>query len=259
MQFKFKTRFIDLQKKAKGFDIVLEDSRTNKKTIETADFVIGADGALSNVARRAGLWQDRKFWLAIQTKIQKRALKKIKIMEHAYCIFFNPKFGYYSYIFPSKNYLVIGTGAPLKIVKESFNKFLDFLGIKPNKPEFALVPIPKNIAIKKQGIFLAGDAACQTKFTGGGIVPALELAFALRDAIIYKDNKRLKQIKREILLHQLVTKVLLKMKAGDFDGLFEIAKKSNIKMAASRDELRKWAVSFVLHHPSLLKFLPKLF
>jgi hypothetical protein len=77
--------------------------------------------------------------------------------------------------------------------------------------------------------------------------------------MLHKNTARLKQINKEILLHQLVTRVLLRMKAEDFDKLFEAAKKSNIKMVASRDELRRWAAKFVFKNPSLFKFLPKLF
>ena len=67
VEFHFKTRFTGLQKIYRRYGVVFENN--SKKTMETADFVIGADGALSEVARKAGLWQNRKFWLAMQSKI----------------------------------------------------------------------------------------------------------------------------------------------------------------------------------------------
>lgn len=251
-KFFFNSRFADLEKTISGYNILLKNK--GKKIIETADFIIGADGALSGIAKKSGLWQNRKFWLAIQAKIPKI---KRKIPNGTYEIFFIRKFGYYSYVFPSAKCFVIGTVSNPKNVKQEFSNFLKFLEINKCRIESALIPLPKKINIKKGNIFLAGDAACQVKFTGGGIVPAIESAFAVMDIIIGNKNKRMNSLNKEIMLHQLITKVLGKMSDNDFNMLFEIAKK-NKTVAASRDELRKFAFKLVLKNPSLLKFLPKL-
>jgi flavin-dependent dehydrogenase len=203
------------------------------------------------------LWQKRKFWLAVQAKVPKI---ERKIAKETYEIFFSRKFGYYSYVFPSGKSFVIGAVAKPQDARKKFKQFLDFLKIKKCKVESALIPLPKKINARKGNVFLAGDAACQVKFTGGGIVPAIESAFALRDFIVYGNNKGINALRKEIKMHQMIAKVLDRLSDSDFNILFEIAKDSSAIMAAkSRDELRKWAVKFVLQHPSLLRFLPKLF
>lgn len=252
-EFCFKTKFLDLEKTSAGYNVLLEKNQS--KIIESADFVIGADGALSNVAKKAGLWRDRQFWLAIQTRVSKI---KRKISKQTYEIFFIKKLGYYSYIFPSQQY-VVGVVASPENAKEKFDCFLKFLGIKNYKIESALIPQPRVIKIRNGNIFLLGDAACQVKFTAGGIVPAIGSAFALRDLIVHRSNKRFRALKKEISLHHLIAKVLSRLSDAELNNLFGIAKKSNISLVKSRDELRKWAVGFVLKNPILFKFLPKLF
>ncbi len=254
-EFFFNTKFADLEKTINGYNILLENK--GKKIIETADFIIGADGALSRVAEKSALWQNRKFWLAVQAKVPKI---KRKIARETYEIFFTRKFGCYSYIFPSGKSFVIGAVAKPQDAREKFKQFLDFLNIKKCNIEAALIPFPRVIRTRKGNVFLAGDAACQVKFTGGGIVPAIESAFALRDFIVYGNNKGINALSKEIRMHQTIARVLDRLNDSDMDRLFEIAKDSSAIMAAkSRDELRKWVVKFVLQHPSLLRFLPKLF
>ena len=250
-QFHFNTKFLDIEKTASGYSLIVQKGKRPAK-LEGFDYIIGADGALSAVAKNAGLLQDRKFWLAIQTKVAKI---KRKLNQGSYEIFFK-EFGYYSYIFPSKRHIVVGIVANPEDAKEQFKQFIDFLGIKKCKVEAALIPLPKRIKFRKGNIFLAGDAACQTKFTGGGIVPALKTAFALKEIIINNKYKAAKDLSMEIFLHQLISNMLGKMSTTDFDKLFKISRKSDM---GSRDELRKWIWKFVLRNPCMFRFLLRLF
>lgn len=257
VKFYFNARCIRIKKIGGSYNILTK--RGGKLTEARADYIIGCDGALSETAKRGGLWQDRKFWLAIQTKVNIGKLKRIKVKSGHYCIFFVPKFGHYSYIFPSKKYLVVGTVANPRTAIKDFGRFASFLKIGRCKKESALIPIPKKIRTKRGSVFIAGDAACQTKFTGGGIVPSIESCIAVRDIILKKDYAKMNELNNEIFLHQMISKVLGKMNERDLDRLFEIAKRGNIKMGYSRDELRKWAVKLALGNPSLVRFIPKLF
>ena len=156
------------------------------------------------------------------------------------------------------NGYIVGVVASPQDAKKNFSQFRKSLKIKKCDTNAALIPLPKAIKAQKGNIFLAGDAACQVKFTGGGIIPAIESAFALHDLILQKNSVKSCRLKREILLHELVTKVLSKLNAEDFGMLFETAKKTGRDAAKSRDKLSKWAVRVVLRNPKLLKFLPKL-
>ncbi|MFH0831923.1 MAG: NAD(P)/FAD-dependent oxidoreductase [archaeon] len=250
VRFIFNARFIDVRKSG---DVLIGKNR--RKITEHADFVIGADGALSNVAKKSGLWQNRKFWLAVKANVPAKA----KISPNKYKIFFVKKFGYYSYIFPSNSGYVIGVVAQQDNAVKCFNAFAEHLGLRKPKFSAALIPQPKLIRTQKKSIFLLGDAACMVKFTGGGIVPAIESAFALRDILIYKNRKKAFELKKTIFFNHLVTKLLSKFKSKDFEILFRIAGKVKGDAAKNRDNLSRIAVSVVLKNPGLLRFLPKLF
>lgn len=252
VEFFFNAKFKGFKKTSSGYGIFIDN-----EPISDIDCIIGADGALSEVAKKAGLWQNRNFWLAVQAKIPKKRFRKIKIASDKYRIFFIPKFGHYSYVFSSGGHFVAGTLASPETAKERFREFADFLGVGKCRIESALIPLPRKIKWRRGNIFLSGDAACQTKFSGGGIVPAIESAFALARLIVDGKTKRFNELKKEILFHQLITKIFGRMNANDFDNLFDIAKKSKISLK-SRDELRKWALGFALRNPRLIRLLPKL-
>lgn len=252
VEFFFNAKFKGFEKNLTGYDIFV-----GNEVISGIDYIIGADGALSEVAKRAGLWQNRNFWLAVQTKIPKKRFRKIKIDSEKYRVFFIPKFGHYSYVFASRKYIVAGTVASPETAKERFKEFAAFLGVGKCRIESALIPLPRKIKWRRGNIFLSGDAACQTKFSGGGIIPAIESAFALAELIVDGKTNRFNELKREILFHQLITRVLGRMDADDFDELFDIAKKNKIALK-SRDELRKWALGLALRNPRLIRLLPKL-
>src|SRR3989344_4453235 len=58
-KFNFNEEFIDFREEKGKFIVEFKD-----KT-DTCDILIGADGAVSKVAKKAGLWKDRKLFLAI--------------------------------------------------------------------------------------------------------------------------------------------------------------------------------------------------
>ena len=254
VEFRFETRLLGLEKIQKGYAIFSE--KKGRKKIETADYIIAADGALSSAAKKAGLWQGREFWLAMHANSAKI---NRKIPAGSYEIFFRKKFGYYSYIFPSGgNGFIAGIVASPKDARRNFSRLLKFLGIRKYRVESALIPKPRALNTHKRNLFLLGDAACQVKFTGGGIIPAIESAFALHDMLLLKNRKKNNSLKWEIFLHQLVSRVLSKLDERDMHTLFGIAGKTGKKSAKSRDELRSSAVGVVLRNPRLLKFLQKL-
>lgn len=250
VKFFFNAKFIDIEKSG---NVLIE--LKNRKITERADFLIGADGALSAVAKKSGLWQNRKFWLAFKAY----APSKAKILSKNYKIFFTGKFGYYSYVFPSKSGHVIGVVAQQDVAKKCFNAFAEHLGLKNLKFSAALIPQPKLIRTQKKSVFLIGDAACAGKFTGGGIVQAIESAFAIRDILLNRSIKNYLSLKKSIFFNYLITRALSKFEAEDFEILFRIARNVKGNSAKNRDNLSKTAISVALKNPGLLRFIPKLF
>ena len=229
--------------------------------IVKADYLIGADGALSEVAKQSGLSSKRKLFLCIQTKIELKKLK-MNINRENYYIFLNKDFGYYSYIFPSEKYATIGSASYLDDNPEQhFNNFLNFLKISKNiEKEAALIPAPAFFPrIKKENLFLIGDAGLQAKFSGGGIIPAMKFAFAVRDVLLNKDYGYYKLLLKNIRINAVATKILSKMSDDDFKRFIEIIKDKKFEeLVGKRDGLNKSAWN-ILRERRLYKFLKYLF
>lgn len=255
-KFKFETSLVDFGKSAdgKGFDISFM-TKNGKKIFSRADVLVGADGVLSLVAKKAGLADDKKYFLYLQTNVSKKEVNKKFIPgENAQNVFVGGEFGYYSYIHPSGKGLSVGLGDDVhKDVKSSFENFTRFLGIKKFKLRGALIPIPKVVG-KKGDIFVIGDAASQTKFSLGGIIPSMMAAESLRDVILNEDYYKYFLLKIRMFIHQLATHVLRKLDEEDYEELFEIMKDDKFKgLMASRDKFG-WKELGILMSPKLVWF-----
>lgn len=255
-KFSFKTGFIDFKKKKSGYSIKLK--KGSRTFTEECDILIGADGALSNVAKKAGLWKKRTLFPIIQTETPLNKIEKIKLGKKSYHIFFGRERGYYGYAFPYRNIAVIGVGERADRVREKYDDFLRFLGAKVRKKCAALVPKPQIIP-QKRSLFVIGDAGCHIKFSGGGIVPAMMAAEAVKDIIVNKDYRRLKKLNRRTFMNRLATRVIERMNDKDFDSFVKILKdKKFAGITEKRDMLSKEDYLKLLDL-RILKFLLKLF
>lgn len=251
-KFVFNTEFKKFEKKDGKYII-----KFNNKE-DSCDILVGADGALSNVAKKSSLWNNRRLYLVMHTEIPFRAAKKLNIDRKTYYIYFGRKTGYYGYIFPYKNKIVIGAGDEIYKAKEKYRDFLKFVGIKGGKTNAALVPEPKVIPWKKD-LFLIGDAGCNIKFSGGGIVPSMIAAIALKEVIVDKDYKRIKNLNKRTLINRIGTKLIKKWNDEDFDNILEILKDEKFKdIVMRRDEFKKADYLKILDL-RLLKFFLKIF
>lgn len=240
-KFNFSTRFQNIQKIRGHYEIFFE--RHGKTFSDKADVVIGADGAASSVAKSIGK-ENKDFFLFLQTRVKKESISRKDLIpeKNSYNVFLGKSFGYYSYIFPSKDgkEYKIGLGGDVDSnVNEKFKGFLELLGVKKYKLTGAIIPKPK-INEGKGNIFLIGDSSCNVKYSAGGIVPIFEQVLALRDRILYNKSKRMMKLKRKILINQRLTRMIEKMNDRDFDEILEVLKGSRYRDAfSSRDDLNK--------------------
>ncbi|MFC1685812.1 FAD-dependent monooxygenase [Nanoarchaeota archaeon] len=261
VKFKFDTKLVDFGEGIgeKGFDLVFE--KNGKRMFFRTDVIIGADGALSEVAKKAGLWNNRKHFLYLQSKLKKSDInKKFAPGKNTQYVFVGGKFGYYSYVYPSGQGYSIGLGESVdKNVKNSFKEYVKFVGAKNVKLRGALIPLPKVIGMKKN-LFVIGDAACHTKFSLGGIIPSMMAAEAVRDILLRGDYSAYFVLKLRILLHQTATHILHKLDEADFEELFEIMEDPKYGgLMAARDKLGLKELGILLS-PKLIWFsLRKLF
>jgi flavin-dependent dehydrogenase len=258
-KFFFNTEFIDFKKNNK---FIVSLKKAKKRFADYSDILIGADGAVSEVAKKSGLWQNRRFFLALQANVLAKQIKNKKFIpgKNRYNILLGDDFGYYSYIFSSKKAFVIGLeDRPEKNVREKFLKMLKFLGIKKVKISGALIPEPKVIRLKP-GIFLIGDAGCQVKFTGGGVIPAFMAARAAKDAILKNDWESYRKLNSRIRLNRLAVRFFERMNDKRADKIIEIVKDRRFKdLPKNRDYLNKRHFKSIIGSKLIFSLIANLF
>ena len=122
-----------------------------------------------------------------------------------------------------------------KNIKDMFDGFLKYIGANKFELKGALIPEPKVLGTKRN-LFLIGDAGCFTKFSLGGIIPAIMGAEAVSEIILNNSWRKYKALRRRLKIHQLATKILKKLDEKDFEELFEIMKSQKYReIIAKRD------------------------
>jgi len=232
-----------------------------KDSILKTDYLIGADGPLSQVARSNNLFKKRKFLTGIQ------AIVKLKNENY---IEFYPSIGTFAWVVPeNKEICRIGV-AYYQNPKEDFNRFLKLKKINNKniiEKQGGLIPLyDPRLKTKKDNIYLVGDAASQVKATtGGGIIQGLKAAQSLADSILNKKNyeeRWKKEIGKDLLVHLKMRNIMDKFKDKDWDSLIKLFKKDETKRiieSFDRDYPTKFIIKLILSEPKLLHFLKFLF
>jgi geranylgeranyl reductase family protein len=225
-----------------------------------ADYIVGADGPLSDVASSFKLKSKKEFLYGIQTRAK---LKNNNIVE------FYPYIGEYAWIVPeSKEIARIGV-ASKKNTKKIFDDFIKDK-LKENQIieiQAGLIPVynPK-AKIQKNNVFLLGDAAKMVKATtGGGIIPGILGAKALADSIIKRKNYNAqlrKLVKKELLIHLKARQIMNKFSKKDWNYLVKLSKNPKIKKILKeneRDFISKIIIKSIIAEPRLIYFAKFLF
>lgn len=197
--------------------------KTNKSEVK-AKFVIAADGALSPTAKLMGWEETRMMCPALEYEVEVSAEEFKKHKDSARFDIDAAPLGY-GWCFPKKNHLSIGVGNFMKSKKnpklrEHYNKYLDYLGIKDiisSESHGFIIPIsPRSDGFVRDNVFLIGDAAgFADPVTAEGISNAI-LSGKLCAEAIAESNGNLSQAEaiyeeklNESLLPELRTGVLL--------------------------------------------------
>ena len=240
--------------------IKIQDINANMiKDIKT-DYLIGADGPLSDVAKSALLKCKKDFLIGIQARVR---LNNQNIVE------FYPFIEKYAWVVPeSKSIVRIGL-ATRKNPKKALN---DFLRKRLKKYDIidmqaGLIPVYNSkIKTQKENVFLVGDAAAMVKATtGGGIIQGLIAARALADSIINKKNyskEWKKTVGRDLLIHLKMRNIMNKFSAKDWNYLIKLFNKEKTKKILSsydRDFPSRFLFKLALTEPRLLYFLKYIF
>lgn len=219
-----------------------------KKTVE-ADIIVGADGPGSAVARSAGIYGERQFFMGVQATAE---------LDNDNAIEVDLAHGDFAWIVPEDKHLVRIGLCTRAHAHRTFDAFMrSRLGPHYEKRIVArqagLIPSYDPGARTHAGnVYLLGDAAGMVKATtAGGILQGMFAAEELAEVILHGGNYERawrKRIGRDLMLHLLMRKAMDRFRPKDYDLLVRIFQ---------REENRKVLEEFDRDYPSqyLLRLL----
>lgn len=254
-------RFISLQQNGKVTATIRNKNLGSEVKVES-DWLLGADGPRSEVAKAAGIFGERKFYIGLQVTAK---------MENDNAIRFYPSEKGIAWTVPeSKNVVRAGIAAE-KHANIYFDEFMTAAVGKDYKERIIghqAGPIPlynPKLQTQKGKVLLAGDAAAMVKApTLGGINQSLIAATAVAEAAATgKDYEKLWKAKmgRDLWLSLMMRKIMNRFSDKDYNKLIKIFgsdKNKKILESFDRDEPRKFAFKLLVQEPRLLLMSGKL-
>jgi flavin-dependent dehydrogenase len=177
------THFLGSSKSNFGSVLHLEQ---NKQSISVQTrFIIGADGAVSRVAKDLKLESNKEFIIGVEDVLEGIPLNG----EPCFEVFLEPKLapGYIAWLVHDGEHVHLGTGGynhafepatALETFRKSLSKQFDFSKAKQLERRGGRIPVGgvlKNI-INQRGLLLGDAAGAVSPLTAGGLDPAMRLA-----------------------------------------------------------------------------------
>ena len=249
--------FLDYSKQGELYKLKIK----NKSEIidVEADYIIGADGPMSNVAKKAGLYGERKFFFGVQPIMQ---LDNKNIIE----------------VYPAKTgFCWITPISPTKVkagiaAEEQANTQLkEFMTLrfgadykqKILETEGGLVPVYNpSQKVQEGNVFLVGDASTAAKATtAGGIIQSLIGANCVAAAISEKKNYQKllnNSLSKEMRISLMMRRMLNKFQDKDYNNLvawLSAPKAKGLLEEYSRDYPSKFVFKLMMTEPRLLTYV----
>ena len=255
-QFDYDTRFLGLAPNGRGLRVCVD--RAGRREELRAESVVGADGAVSRVARAAG-------WPQVETVPLVQALVKLP-KDHPQDttrVWFIPDdTPYFYWLIPeSTERGALGViGEHGRDTKRCFDRFLEKKGFEPLEWQGARIPVykrwvPVQRTIGNADVYLVGDAAAQVKVsTVGGVVTGFRGARGVADAILRKRSSELRALRRELGTHWLIRRALHHFQQGDYCRLVDMLNESARESLGeiNRDESTRLLWNVVRRQPRLV-------
>ena len=241
----------------------IKDKNGKKNVDVESDWLIGADGPRSEVARSVGLFENREFYVGMQVTAKH---ENDNVIE-----FFPSKKGI-AWVVPENSRMVRAGIAANDKASEFFGGFMVSAMGRDYKRKITghqAGPIPVyNPRVKTQvgRVMLAGDAATMIKApTLGGINQALMAAAAVSESIeTGRGYEKLWKAKlgKDLWLSLMMRKIMNKFSDGEYNELVRIFckdKNRRVLEGFDRDEPRKFAFRLLMQEPRLWLWARHLF
>ena len=245
-----------------GRGLILEVERTADGVREEvhAPTIVGADGALSRVARSAG-------WPPLATVPLMQAIVKLPkdMPADTSRVWFIPQdTPYFIWLVPESAERgalgIIGETGPE--TRRALENFMERKNFEPLEYQGARIPvytkwIPVHRRVGNGSVYLVGDAAGQVKVsTVGGIVTGLRGALGVVQAILrgHAGSEELGALRRELDAHLLLRKSMHDFQQSDYSLMVDLLNDAARRSLAeySRDEAWKILWRVCLYQPRLI-------
>jgi flavin-dependent dehydrogenase len=254
-------RFVSMEQKRGTIGVHLQ--RSSDAALEEADVntLIGADGAISRVARAAG-WPPQPTVPLVQAIVR---LPEGMPADTTRVWFIPDDTPFFYWLIPdSQTRGVLGLigedGPQTRIVLE---RFLERQHLQPLEYQAAKIPVyTKWTPVRRQlaggEVYLVGDAAGHVKVTTvGGIVTGLRGALGVAEAILAgRPTGKLRALRRELDVHLLIRKAIHNSNQARYSQLVDLLNARTRKdlEGYTRDEPTDVLWRLCLHQPRLLLF-----
>lgn len=235
----------------------ISDDRIEGKEDIKFDYLIGADGTLSTVAKQFDMGS-----IEYINAVQGEA--KIHADEDFVRVYINKSIapGFFSWIIPDGEKARIGLGSSEKKLKQKIDNFAKMLNAEIKNVKGGIIPASIR-KFFKHNVALIGDAAGQVKATSGGGIYASLLAANIM-AENFPDFKKyedefMRKFGREIKKTILARKIFLKFDNEDFNYIADYIEKEVeiINRYGDIDYQAKVAKEIVKRHPAIAFYLLK--
>ena len=254
-------RFVSIEPRGQALSLHVERSQDAGAEEVRVGTVVGADGALSRVARAAG-------WPAQATVPLVQAIVRLPqgMSPHTTRVWFIPEeTPYFYWLIPnSSSRGVVGLiGQEGPATRQALERFLERQRLDPLEYQAARIPVySKWIPVRRRlaggEVYLVGDAAGHVKATTvGGIVTGFRGALGVAEAILKgRQGRKLGDLRRELNLHWLIRRALHSFTQAHYSRLMDLlnARARKDLEAHTRDEPGQVLWRLCLHQPRLLLF-----
>ncbi|MEA3379209.1 MAG: NAD(P)/FAD-dependent oxidoreductase [Nanoarchaeota archaeon] len=230
--------------------------KVNNKFLES-DYIIGADGPNSSVAKSIGIYGKREMTIGVQARIKTKCEPDL--------VEFWLGRGQFGWLVPENESIARLGVISYKNAGMHFNELQ-----KTRCPESkilewqsGIIPVydPK-ISIQKNNVRLIGDAAAQVKATTfGGILFGMKAARHLAIDIKNYETRIKKNLNKELKVALKIRKMLDKFSKEECDELISLCEKAKVKKILEnhdRDYPSKMLFKLMVAQPNFLKFIKKI-